>query len=188
MALSRERKGEILAEYAELVEQSEALIFTEYRGMTNKEISELRNKVREASGIYRVAKLTLLKKVMDEAGMPVPEDLAGVPIGVGFCVGEVPAVAKTLTEAAEDSELFQVRGGVIGNTMMSMEDVQALADLPPIEHFHAQILGLLSQPGSELVGVLQAANSGVVNVLQAGTTSLVNIMANYAAQGEAAAD
>ncbi len=188
MALSRERKGEILAEYAELVEQSQALIFTEYRGMTNKQISELRNKVRESSGIYRVAKLTLLKKVMEEAGLPVPDDLSGVPIGVGFCVGDVPPVAKVLTEAAKDEELFAVRGGIIGNTMMSLDEVKALADLPPIEHFYAQIMGLLSQPSSELVGVLQAANSGVVNVLQSSTTSVVNIMANYAAQGEAAAD
>lgn len=188
MALSRERKGEILEEYTQLVEQSEAMIFTEYRGMTNKAISDLRNKVREANGIYRVAKLTLLKKVMDEAGIPVPDDLAGVPIAVGFCIGDVPSVAKTLTDAAKDIELLEVRGGVIGNKMMSMEEVKALADLPPIETFHAQILGLLSQPSSELVGVLQAANSGVVNVLHAGTTSVVNIMANYAAQGEAAAD
>jgi len=187
LALSKERKEEILAEYTDLLENSEAVIFTEYRGMTNKQISDLRNKIRETDGIYRVAKLTLLKLAMERTGVPVPEGLEGVPIAVGFCTRDVPAVAKTLKDYAKDSELVTIRGGVIGSTMMSMADVEALAELPPIETFHAEILGLLTQSASQLVGVLEAGTGGVVNVLQAGTTGVVNVLSSYV-QSEAAAD
>ena len=187
MALSRDRKEEILAEYTALLENSEAVIFTEYRGMTNKQITNLRNQIRETDGVYRVAKLTLLKIAMERVGFPLPEGLEGVPIAVGFCTGNVPGIAKALTDYAKDSERMVIRGGIIGNTMMSMEDVEALADLPPIETFQAQILGLLTQSASQLVGVLDAGTSGVVNVLQASTTGVVNVLASYT-QSEAAAD
>lgn len=167
MALTKERKNELVAEYTELLEQSKGVIFTEYRGLSNKELTKLRRAVSESNGSYLVTKLTLLRIALDQAGYPVPDDLIGAPFAVGFCLDEVPGVAKAFTEFADENELLVLRGGVVGGQWVDSAQVEALADLPPLDVLRAQILGLLDAPASNIVGVLQSGISGVVNVLDA---------------------
>jgi len=168
LALSRERKEELVAEYVSLLGRSKGIIFTEYRGLSNAELSKLRRSVRQANGVYHVIKTTLLKLAMEQAGYPpLPDDLLGRPIALGFCLDEVPAVAKAITDYAKDSELLAVRGGLIGEHFVSGEQVTAIAELPPLEVLQAQLLGLLEAPASQLVGVLQAGVAQVVNVIHA---------------------
>ncbi len=171
MALTKERKEELVNEYADLLNRSTGLIFTEYRGMPNKDLMALRRKVREANGAYHVTKLTLLKVALEQNGYPVPEGLEGTPIGVTFCLDEVPAVAKALRDYARDyakgANLFHIRGGVMGDLVMDVHQVEAIADLPPLEVLRSQILGLIDAPASSLVGVIQSGVSQIVNVLQA---------------------
>lgn len=168
MALTRERKEELVAEYVDLLKNSKAIIFTEYRGMTNPEMTALRRAVREADGVYRVTKMTLLEMAMDETGYPRPDMLTGAPLAVGFCLEEIPAVAKALTEFAKDkTENLVVRGGLIGADFVSSAQIEALAELPPLDVLRSQLIGLLDAPASQLVGVIQAGVAQVVNVLNA---------------------
>ncbi len=167
MALSKARKEELVARYAELLSQSQGLIFTEYRGMTNQDLTRLRRAVREANGTYHVTKLTLLRRAMEQTGYPLPEGMSGAPIGVVFALADMPALAKALRDFAKTSELMTIRGALMGDTLMSRAQVDAIADLPPLEVLRAQLLGLLDAPAANLVGVLQAGVGQVVNVLHA---------------------
>jgi len=167
LALSKERKAELVAEYADLLSRSQGLIFTEFRGLSNKEQARLRGVVRDANGAYHVAKLTLLKVALQQAGMAIPDGLAGVPLGVSFCLEDVPSVAKALRGYARESELVRIWGGMMDNQIMTPEQIEALADLPPLEVLRAQLLGLLEAPAASLVGVIQAGVGQVVNVLHA---------------------
>ncbi len=168
MPLTREHKEDLVAEYYDLLDQSKAVILTEYRGLTNKEMMSLRRSVREAGGVYRVAKLTLLKKALEQTGFMVPEDLSGgTPIAVGFCLDEIPSVAKALTEFAKESELLSIRGGIMPEEFLGKEQVKAMAELPPLDVLRAQLIGLLDAPASNLVGVLQAGIAQTVNVINA---------------------
>lgn len=167
MAISRQRKEELIAHYSDLLGRSQAVILTEYRGMNDGEFKKLRRAVREANGAYHVTKLSLLKRALEASGYAVPHGLEGAPIAVGFCFSDVPAVAKALTEHARTSELLVIRGGLMGAQMMSGEEVSAIADLPPLEVLQAQILGLLDAPAGNLVGVIQAGVGQVINVLHA---------------------
>ena len=176
MPLSKVRKEELIDDYLELLENSKAIIFTEYRGLTNTQLTKLRRAVRDAQGQYRVAKLTLLKRAMEEKGYAIPDELAGVPFAVGFCIEEVPSVAKALTEFAKENDAFVVRGGMMENSYLTEKQVKALAELPPLDVVRAQLLGLLDTPAANLVGVIQAGVAQVVNVLHA-----------YVEQGEEAA-
>ncbi len=175
MPLTRERKEDLVAEYVELLNNSRAVIFTEYRGLTNKELNKLRNAVRDANGVYHVTKLSLFKLALEETGYPVPEMLSGAPLAVGFCLEEIPAVAKALTEFADDAEELVLRGGLMGDTALTAQQLEALAELPPLETLRAQLVGLLDAPAASLVGVLQAGVAQVINVVNA-----------YAESGEAA--
>jgi large subunit ribosomal protein L10 len=168
LALTRERKEELVAEYVDLLKDSKAIIFTEYRGMSNPEMTTLRRAVRDADGVYRVTKLTLLELAMEEAGYPRPDILSGAPLAVGFCLEEIPGVAKALTEFAdEQTENLVVRGGLIGADFISAAEIEALAELPPLDVLRSQLIGLLDAPASQLVGVIQAGVAQVVNVLNA---------------------
>jgi large subunit ribosomal protein L10 len=167
LPLSREAKENKVAEYVDLLENSNGLFFTEFRGLSNKQMGTLRRSIREANGTYQVTKLTLLRLAMEQAGYEVPESLDDVPIAVGFALEEVPSVAKALTDYADDNELLVIRGGMIGSSMLSAKQVEALASLPPLDVLRAQIIGMLDAPAANLVGVIQAGVAQVVNVLSA---------------------
>jgi large subunit ribosomal protein L10 len=173
LAISKERKEELVAQYTELLEGSEAVIVTEFRGLTNQEMLKLRRKVREANGHYHVIKVTLLKLALEAVGLPFPEQAFQGPAALGFCVDDVPGVAKILVETAEESDYLIVRGGLLGDKILSVEEIQALAKLPTLDVLFAQIIGLISTPAANLAGVVSSATGQVVNVLHA-----------YAQQGE----
>ncbi len=168
MAITKERKQELVAQYAELLSRSKAVIFAEYRGMSNAQMTALRRTLREAGGAYHVTKLSLLKLALAEAGHSLPETaLRGAPIAVSFCLEEVPPVAKALVDHARENELLVLRGGLMGSNWLSAQDVQALAELPPLDVLRAQLIGLLDAPAANLVGVIQAGVAQIVNVLNA---------------------
>lgn len=171
MPLSRERKEALVEEYADLLERSNAVIFTEYRGLSNPEMTKLRRAVRDADGVYQVAKLTLLRLALERTGYPVPDDLlSGRPLAVGFCLEEVPGVAKAIIDFAEDeSEDLVLHGGILGQDLLTAAQIETLADLPPLDALRSQLIGLLDAPASQLVGVIQAGVSQIVNVLNAYT-------------------
>jgi large subunit ribosomal protein L10 len=167
LAITRERKEKLVAQYVDLLEDSRAIFFTEYRGLNNVEMTKLRRAVREAGGAYHVTKLSLLKRAMEETDNPFPDYLDGAPFALSFCFDEVPGVAKALTEYAEDSEEFVIRGGLMEGQFLTFEQVEALSDMPPLEVVRAQLLGLFDAPAANLVGVIQSAVGQVVNVLNA---------------------
>ena len=167
MAISKERKNDLLAQYEEAVQQSRALIITEYRGLSTPDLGRLRAAVRDANGAYNVVKLTLFKLALERAGLPVPEELLEGPVAVGFCYQEVPAVAKAFKEFAKGQEVLEVKGGIMGEKLLSLADVEALADLPPLDIVRAQLLGVLSGPARNVASVVAGGVRQVVNVLNA---------------------
>ena len=166
LPLSKARKQELVAEYTDLIEQSNAIILTEYRGLSNVELTKLRRSIREANGVYIVAKLSLFKLALAQAGLDVP-DMSGKPLAIGFCMDEVPAVAKAMTDFADDNELFIIDSALMEDQFLSAKQVESIAELPPLDVIRAQILGLFDAPASGLVGIIQSGVSQVVNVLNA---------------------
>jgi large subunit ribosomal protein L10 len=167
LAISKERKEELLQDYAELIRKSEGLILFEYRGLSMKGMGPLRAKAREASGEIHVVKNTLARRALEQAGRPAPETLFSQSTAIGFAFSDVPAMAKALTNIAKDSEFIKVKGGLLGNAVLSPKDVEALADMPPLPVVRAQLLGLLKAPASRLVGVVASSVRQVVNVVKA---------------------
>lgn len=176
MAISKERKAELVAQYVEQLRQSQGIILADYRGLTVSDLSALRNNLRAAACQFWVVKNRLLRLALKEVGYTVPDEWLVGPTVVGFCHGEVPRVAKMLVEAMKELEMLRVKGGLIGTTAFDAEQVRALADLPPREVLLARALGTINAPASRLVGVVVGGVRQVLNVLQAyveksGTTS-----------------
>ena len=112
MAISREKKQQMVAGYVERVSRSEALIFTDYRGLTVAHLSELRQRLREVGGVFQVVKNTLFKRALDEAGISVSMEQLDGPIAVGYCFEDSPPVAKVLVAFAKETQLLKVQGSI----------------------------------------------------------------------------
>jgi large subunit ribosomal protein L10 len=167
LAISREKKEQLVAGYVEQLNKSEAIIVTDYRGLTVPQVQELRSKIREADGSYAVVKNTLAKLALEQAGLPAIDEMLTGPVGIGFCTSNVPGVAKAITDFAKGNDTFVVKGGLMGNTMINDEAVKSLASLPSLDVLRAQILGLISTPASQLVGVVAGSVRQLVNVVNA---------------------
>jgi large subunit ribosomal protein L10 len=167
LAITKERRAELVQIYSKLIQKSEALVLIEYKGLNMKSIDPLRRKVREASGELHVVKNTLVRLALKQAGYTVPDELFTQSTAIGFAFSDVPAVAKVLTASAKDSEFIKIKGALLGKQVLDPKQVKALAELPPMPVVRAQFLGLLSAPASRLTGVIASGVRQVVNVVKA---------------------
>lgn len=168
MAITRERKEELVAQYSEILQKTSGFIITEYRGMNMGEFNDLRKKLNELGGAYVVTKNTLFTIALRENGWVVPEDLLEGPVATVFANGDLPAVAKLVLDFKKDhEEHFVIKGGVMAGSVFRADAVEAVSKLPTLDELRAQLAGLIVQSASSLVGVINAATADIVNVLQA---------------------
>jgi large subunit ribosomal protein L10 len=167
LAITKERKDELVKQYSDLIQKSAGMVLIEYRGLNMKGMGPLRGRVREASGELHVVKNTLAQLALKQAGHTVPEELFTKTTAVGFAFTDVPGVAKALTTFSKESEFVKVKGGLLGNKVLTAKQIEALADLPPLPIVRAQLLGLISAPASRLTGVVAGSVRQVVNVVKA---------------------
>jgi large subunit ribosomal protein L10 len=167
LALTKERKEELVAEYRELFKKSQALILADYRGLPMNGLTALRVKLREANGEFHITKNTLAQLALKEAGLPAPGELFAGPTAVGFAFDDVAGAAKALVDYAKDSQFVTIKGGLLGERVLTAQDVEALASLPPLPIVRAQLLGLISAPASRLAGVVASGVRQIVNVVKA---------------------
>jgi len=168
LAISRARKEELVAQYSEILSQTDGFVVVQPKGLTVNQVQELRGKVREANGQYVVTKLTLFRKALKDTGWTVPEEQLNGPVAVAFGKGNFPGVAKAILDFTKDYEdKLQVTGGVLTGDILNAGNVVAISKLPTLDELRGQLAGLIVQPATGLVSVLNSATAQVVNVLQA---------------------
>lgn len=167
MAISREKKEELLKGYLEALNVSDAVIITGYRGLKVSQVEQLRKKVRDADGSFAIVKNTLAERALREAGIAVDSDMLTGPVGIGFCHHNVGGVAKAITDFAKQNDLLTIRGGMLGNRVIDEAGVKNLANLPSLDVLRAQLLGLINAPASQLAGVVAGGVRQLVNVFNA---------------------
>jgi len=167
LAISRKRKEELVALYGELLEKSDAIFLAEYRGMSVKTMENLRIEVDKVDGVFHVTKNTLLRHILEEANIDLPEDFLTGQLAAGFAMAEGPALAKTLVDFASKQEHMTIKGGFLGTRFLTADDIEALAKLPSLDQLRAQILGLINAPAQNIAGVVAGGVRQVVNVLDA---------------------
>lgn len=167
MTVSREKKEQLVSWYTDLFSRSSAAILTDYRGLTMADITQLRRKLQETQSEYHVIKNRLLKLALKEAKLPVPEDLLEGPTATGFCFDEVPAVAKVLVDFSKASKILVIKGGILGDKIISADEVTSLAELPPREILLAQVLGTIQGPAGGITRAIAGSIRSVLYVLKA---------------------
>ena len=133
-------KETTVAELAELFRSSNAVVLTEYRGLTVAQLKELRGSIRENAS-YAVVKNTLTKIAAQEAGIAGLDDHLVGPSAIAFVHGDTVAVAKALRDFAKANPLLVVKGGYFDGAALTAAEVGKLADLESREVLLAKLAG-----------------------------------------------
>jgi large subunit ribosomal protein L10 len=167
LAISKQKKTELVAEYVEQLGQSKGIILADYRGLSVNEMSLVRKAMRPIGGKFQVVKNRLMALALQEAELSLPEEWLVGPTAVSFCHDEMPPVAKALKDAAKEFEALDLKGGVLGTVIVSADEVNTIADLPSREVLLSQVLGTINAPAGQVAGVVASGIRQVLNVLQA---------------------
>jgi large subunit ribosomal protein L10 len=155
----RPEKVAVVDEVRERFSDSEAVLLTEYRGIDVSDMQVLRRALREAGGDYKIYKNTLVRFAVRELGLDIDE-LIGGPTAIAFVPaeggGDPVTVAKALRDFARGNPNLVVKGGVLGENVLSQADARALADIAPREELLANLAGLMAAPMQQFAGLLQA--------------------------------
>jgi len=166
LGLSLEQKQATVSEVAAKLKGAQAVIVAEYRGLNVERVTQLRTKARK-SGLYlRVLKNTLARRAVK--GTPfekLAEQLVG-PLMYGIAQDPV-AGAKVIAEFAKEHEQFVIKAGAMPNTVMSVQDIKALATLPSREELLAKLLGTMQAPMVKLVRTMNEVPGKFVRALAA---------------------
>ncbi len=169
MALTRDEKAQLIAEYTEKVSRAEAAYIADYRGLTVKEIGEFRAEFRKTEAVseLEIGKNTLFRIAFENAGWAVPLQYLEGPTAVLICYDDPAAPAKVLKDYAKKNDKVKVKGGAVRSSLLDAKGVEAMADLPTKDQIRATVVGTLQGPAQTLFGTITAPLREIVQVLQA---------------------
>lgn len=169
MAISRERKEELLATYKQQIEESNGLILANYSALTVPSLEAARGQALEQDGQIFVIKNTLFRLALQEQGFEPPEDLFSGPLIAAFCHQDVPPLAKMLIDFAKEVDVgaLEISGGFMDERFLSVDEVKAIAELPSRDELLAQVLRGIQAPATQVAGVVAGGVRQVLNVVKA---------------------
>jgi large subunit ribosomal protein L10 len=167
------QKERIVAELVERLRGSSTLIVADYRGLTMKEIDEVRGEILRHGARFSVVKNTLTKRAAEEAGVTELNEFLDGPTAIAFVGdGDMVSVAKSLNETARRTRILALKGGILDGRTITADQVRELASLPPEEVLRAQTLGVIVGPLNAIVGIFAAPLRDLVAVIDARISQL----------------
>ena len=181
-------KIERVAELKEQIEGANALLLTEYRGLTVEEITELRRSLRDVDASLAVIKNTLMQRAANDAGIAELDEMLSGPSAVAFVNGDVVAVAKKLKDASKQFPALVIKGGYMDGAPLDAAGATALADLESREVMLSKIAGMLKSEMSRAAAMFIATQSKFLSLLEAYKEKLPAEAAAEAPAEQAAAE
>lgn len=165
--MARPEKEAAVAELKEKLSAAQAVVLTNYRGLTVKKATELRRRLRQAGIEYRVAKNTLTSRAAHEVDLADLDKYLTGPTALAFSAGDPVAPAKLLMDFAKENKELEVKGGVLDGRVIGPDQIKELADLPPREVLLARVLAGMQAPLAGMARVLSGSLCGFVYALDA---------------------
>jgi large subunit ribosomal protein L10 len=165
--MPRAEKIERVAAIKERIGASDAILLTEYRGLTVSDISDLRRSLAEGGASFAVVKNTLMRRAAEDSAMGELGSLLEGPTAIAFVEGDAVAAAKKVVDAIKRFPTLVLKGGFMEGRMLSAADAKALADLESREVMLSKIAGLMKGEMSRAASMFQAAQSTFLSLLAA---------------------
>ena len=164
--MPNDEKISAVAEIAEHFSSSSAAVITEYRGLTVKQITDLRLALGRDT-TYAVVKNTLSKRAASDAGITIDDSLLTGPTAIAFVKGDPVDAAKGLRDFAKANPLLVIKGGVLDGKALTASEVEKIADLESREVLLAKLAGALKALPSRAAGLFQAPLSQMARLAKA---------------------
>ena len=173
MSEARAAKVAVVDEVRERFSDSDSLVLTEYRNLDVPAMASLREALREVGGDYKIYKNTLVRFAVADLDLEIDDLLSG-PTAIAF-VGKKPdgssgdpvSVAKALKDFAKKNEALVIKGGILENRRLTVEEINQLAEIAPRDVLLSQLAGLLVAPMQQFAGLLNALPQKFAYALQA---------------------
>jgi len=186
--MKKEDKAKVVEELTERLRSSDTLLVADYRGLTMPQIDALRSRLIESGAKFSVVKNTLGRRAAEAAGAEALLTLLEGPSAIAFLEadGDMVAAAKALADAARDSKILAIRGGVLQGRPLTVEEVETLAKLPPVDVLRGQVLGAIIGPLTALLGLVTAPLQNLHGLIDARIEQLGGVEAASAEAPSAA--
>ena len=191
--MKKEDKERVVAELTERLRSTETLLVADYRGLTMPQIDELCSKLIEHGARFAVVKNTLTKRAAEAAGSDTLLALLEGPTAIAFLEsdGDPVAVAKALVDAARDTRVLDIRGGMLEGRPIEAAEIESLAKLPPLDVLRGQVLATVIAPLTGIVALFTAPLQDLYGLIDARIEQLEaqgDTSAASAPEAEAAAE
>jgi large subunit ribosomal protein L10 len=164
--MDRNQKKELVANLAQTFTRTQVVVITRNHGLTVAQVSDLRSKMRGAGAQFKVAKNRLARIALE--GTPY-QDIGQMLVGpVGLATSTDPvAAAKVAVEFARTNDKFEIVGGAMVGTLLDVDGVKALAELPSLDELRARLVGLVKAPSTKIAQLANAPASKLARVFAA---------------------
>jgi len=185
--MKRDQKEQVVEELTARLQAAETLLVADYRGLTMPQIDTLRTRLLESGARFTVVKNTLTRRAAEAAGADALLALLDGPSAIAFLEadGDMVAAAKALADSARETNVLEIRGGIMQGRAVSAAEVETLAKLPPADVLRGQVLGAIVAPLTALAGLLNAPLQNLVGLIDARIEQLGGEQTEAAPEAEA---
>ncbi len=166
MAITREKKQNILKDLADKFSRAQAAILVDFNKLSVAKTMELRRLLKQIGAEYKVAKKTLINRVLKSSDYKgVNLDELKTQVGIVFSYNDPVPAASSLYKFSKLNEALKILGGFFGFSWRQREKIIALAQLPSREILLSQVVRMVASPLSRLVTVLSGNTRNLINLL-----------------------
>lgn len=162
--MPRPEKVQAVADIKNWWENAAAVFITEYRGLTVKQMATLRRNLRKTGAEYKVVKMTLALRALNNLGLSGVEDRLVGPTALAFANQDPVATAKALRDFTTESDRLVLKGGLLGQVILAPEQVSRLAAIEPREVLLAKIAGAMQAPLVQAASLLSVFNRNAASM------------------------
>jgi len=164
--LDRAEKKELVAELNGVFQKTAVVVVAHYSGLTVAQLQNLRKQMRAAGASVQVAKNRLAKIALDGTDVASIAPLLKGPTLIAYSDDPV-AAPKVASAFAKDFDKFVILGGAMGKTVLDVNGVKALAELPSLDELRAKLLGVIKAPAGKLARTINEPGSALARLLKA---------------------
>ena len=164
--MDRAQKEELVAKLNAVFSETSVVVVTRNLGLTVAQVNDLRGRMRDVGASYKVAKNRLARIALEGTDYGSISDLLVGPTALATSTDPV-AAAKAAVAFAKTTDKFEIVGGAMGTTVLDVNGVKALAELPSLDELRAKIIGLVNAPATKLAQLANAPAAKLARVFGA---------------------
>ena len=157
---NKEQKKNYIEEIREFVEKNDSIMVTHYQGLNMTQLDKLRSEMRKYGILFKITKNRITKLALEKTKCKELSSLFTGPTAVAFSKDAI-STAKVLTKFSRENKNLKILGGIMGNEILNVEQLNKIATLPSLEEARAKIATILSSPAQKIVSILLAPGSKI---------------------------